>query len=70
MRNTEFLDNYLPEDDLISELRRDENGTPYRMVKGVKVIQTEEKSQQNVDHNLICNRVRASGMSAWEYLNK
>ncbi len=70
MRNTEFLDNEQPEDSRIGELTTDENGRQYRMVDGKKIYQIEEKTQYDKDMNSIINRVRASGMSPWEYLNR
>ena len=68
MRN-QNLDKKLPIDEKISELMIDENNREYRLVNGRKIYQIEEKSQSDIDKNLIINRVRASGMSAWEYLN-
>lgn len=60
MRNSEYLDNERPEDKLISELMFDDEGS-YRMVNGVKVYQIEEKTQHDIDLNLIINRYRITG---------
>ena len=67
MRN-ENLDKKLPIDQKISELMIDENNREYRIVNGKKIYQIEENSQSDIDKNLIINRVRASGMSSWDYL--
>jgi len=45
----------------------DENGN-YRMINGKKSYQIEEKTPQDKDMNLIINRVKASGMTAYQYL--
>jgi hypothetical protein len=67
MRNNVFLDNKRPEDDKISELFYHE-GKPYRTING-KMIEQLEQIKENEDLNKIINRVRASGMTPWEYLN-
>lgn len=69
MRNTDFLDNEMPEDKLIGELQSDENGN-FRMVNGRKIYQIDEKTQQDKDLQLTMNRVRASGLKPSEYLKK
>lgn len=61
MRNSEYLDNECPEDKYISELMFDEEERPYRIVNGAKIIQLEEKTQQDIDLNLIINRYRITG---------
>ena len=55
-------------DKKISESYVDEIGA-YRMINGQKIYQIEEKTQKDIDLNLAINRVRASGMSAFELLN-
>lgn len=69
MRNTDFLDNEIPEDNLIGELKSDENGN-FRMVNGRKIYQIDEKTQQDKDLQLTINRVRASGLNPSEYLKQ
>lgn len=66
MRN-EDLDKKLPIDENIGKLLTDKRGE-YRMVKGKKIYQIKEVTQQDKDMNLIINRVRASGMRPSEYL--
>ncbi|EGK00494.1 hypothetical protein [Dysgonomonas gadei] len=61
MRNSEYLDNKQPEDDLISELMIDDDGRPYRIVDGKKIFQIEENTQHDIDLNLILNRYRITG---------
>lgn len=68
MRNDEFLDNKQPVDDLIGELKFDKKGNGYRIIKGKKIYQFEEKTQEEIDKNLIMNRIRASGLTPGEYL--
>ena len=68
MRNKEFLDNTRPEDSKIGALKTDENGRAYRIVAGKKIYQIEVQNQADKDLQLSINRVRASGMSASEYL--
>ena len=68
MRNSEFLDNEMPEDSKIESLQTDEDGRQYRMVDGKKIYQIEEKTQHDKDMNIIINRVRASGMTPSQYL--
>lgn len=67
MRNEEFLDNEQPEDENIGELFYDENGHPCRIINGKKIIQLEQ-TEENKDLQTCINRVRASGMSSWDYL--
>ena len=67
MRN-ENLDKKLTKKKKISELMIDEDNREYRIVNGKKIYQIEENSQSDIDKNLIINRVRASGMSSWDYL--
>ena len=68
MRNSEYLDNEMPEDSKIESLQTDEDGRQYRMVDGKKIYQIEEKTQHDKDMNSIINRVRASGMTPSQYL--
>ena len=68
MRNSEFLDNEIPEDSKIESLQTDEDGRQYRIVDGKKIYQIEEKTQHDKDMNTIINRVRASGMTPSQYL--
>lgn len=70
MRNTDFLDNKQPEDSKIGDLTIDEDGREYRMINSKKIHQIEEKTQHDKDMNSIINRVIASGMTPWEYLNR
>lgn len=67
MRNSD-LDKILPIDEKIGELLMDEIGN-YRIINGKKIYQIEEKTQEDKDSNLIINRVIASKMTPWEYLN-
>ena len=67
MRNSEYLDNEMPEDSKIGSLQTDKNGRQYRMVDGKKIYQIEEKTQHDKDMNSIINRVRASGMTPSQY---
>lgn len=60
LRN-EDLDRQLPIDEKIGELLTDENGE-YRTINGKKIYQIKEKTQDDIDMNLIINRVRASGL--------
>jgi len=69
MRN-EDLDKVLPEDSQIGELLFDESGRGYKIIDGKNIYQIEERNQEDRDLNLIINRVRASGLSAREYLNR
>ena len=69
MRYNKFLDNPALEDDEIGELKEDKNGK-FRIVNGKKVYQIEEKTQSDKDLNLVINRVRASGLKAYEYLKR
>lgn len=66
MRNDEFLDNKRPEDEHIGELFY-YRGKPCRMINGQKVYQLEP-TPENKDLQLSINRVRASGLSGFEYL--
>jgi hypothetical protein len=66
MRNSEFLDNPRPEDEKIGELFY-ENGKPCRIINGKKIYQLEQ-TEANKDLQTSINRVRASGMSGFEYL--
>jgi len=68
MRNPD-LDKALPEDSGIGELKKDKRGN-YRMIDGKKIYQIEEDTQHAIDMNLIINRVRASGMTPSEYLDR
>jgi len=61
------LDINLQIDEKIGDLLTDENGN-YRMINGKKSYQIEEKTPQDKDMNLIINRVKASGMTAYQYL--
>ena len=63
----EDSDKILPIDENIGELLTDENGE-YRMVKGEKIYQIKEETQQDKDMNELINSVRASGISPWKYL--
>jgi len=63
MRNSDFLDNPRPEDELIGEPFIDDEGNLCRMVAGKKRIQSAD-----ADHNLISNRVYASGLTPSQYL--
>lgn len=67
MRNSEFLDNPVPEDSKIGDLRQDADGH-FRLVNGEKIYQSAEETQEQRDTNLAINRVRASGMRPSEYL--
>lgn len=69
MRNKD-LDKVLPEDSKIGELQTDEHGRPYRMVNGRKIGQIEERTPHDVELQKTMNRVRASGMSIWDYLKR
>lgn len=64
MRNPD-LDKKLPLDEEISELTEDGK---YRTVNGKLISQIEEKTQADIDKNLIINRYRASGMRLSDYL--
>lgn len=66
MRNPN-LDKHFDIDNEISEMFLDEQGY-YRIVNGQKVGQIEERSQNDIDMNLIINRKRALKMSTTEYL--
>ena len=57
----------LAEDEMIGELITDDIGQ-YRMVNGKKIYQIEEKTQDDIDKNLVINRARASGMRGAELL--
>lgn len=57
----EDSDKILPIDENIGELLTDENGE-YRMVKGEKIYQIKEETQQDKDMNELINSVRASGI--------
>lgn len=63
MRNSEFLDNPRTEDELIGKPFIDNKNNLCRIVVGKKIIQSA-----NADHNLICNRIRASGLTPPQYL--
>jgi hypothetical protein len=69
MRNTEFLDKNRSEDENIGVLQFDSSGRPFRMINDKPIYQIEEKTQEDVDLNLIINRVRASGLKINDYLN-
>lgn len=68
MRNNNYLDNEIPEDKEIGELKTDKNGRQFRIVNGKKIYQIEEKNKDDEDLNLIINRVRVSGMTPSQYL--
>ncbi len=70
MRNSEFLDNKTSEDRKIGEKSNNKEGRIVRVVDGKEIVQIEEKTQSDVDMNLIINRVRSSGMSPSEYLKR
>lgn len=55
------LDQKLPEDTLIGELQTDENGRPFRIVNGEKIIQMTVLSPGDDELNLIINRARITG---------
>lgn len=59
MRNPE-LDIKIPEDVFIGELIKD-GDCFYRFVCGLKIKQVEELTQDDIDLNLIVNRMRVRG---------
>lgn len=54
-------------DSKIGELQHDANGS-YRLVNGRRIGQIEERTQEDIRLQKTMNRVRASGMSIWKYL--
>lgn len=52
----------------IGELQFDENGQPFRIINGKKIIQIEETTEDAKKKNEAINAYRASGLSHREFL--